>query len=197
MRAWMRFAVLGTMLLGLMGATGCAGTKPNNGGGSMVDDLRNAPYWVMNFRPEDDKSGKYIYGVGSVEGTRNLSLARQAATQQARVNVAATMNTRVEALTKNYASNTNNITGDGTNAVDEQALRDGFKAVVEGSISGVEPVQTWVSPANRLFILVRLDIQKFKNTAREMGQLSESLRKAIDARADEFWREIDAETSKK
>jgi LPP20 lipoprotein len=180
----------------VLAGSGCGSAKKPNQG-TMVDDLKDAPYWVMNFRPQDDKSGKYIYGVGSVEGTRNFSLARQGATQQARANVAATMNTRVEALTKTYASNTNNLTGDGTNAVDEQALRDGFKAVVEGSVSGVEPIETWVSPGNKVFVLVRLDIQKFKNTAREMGQLSEALRKAIDARADDFWREIDQETSKR
>lgn len=196
MRGCWRLHGLITTFVAFMMMAGCAGTKPSGGQGSIANDLKGAPYWVMNFRPESDKSGKYIYGVGSVEGTRDFSLAREVATQQARVNVAATMNTKGEKLTKKYAANTGNMTSDGANAVDERALRDGFKAVVDGSISGVEPIETWVSPANKVFVLVRLDIQKFKDTARDMGQLSESLRKAIDARADEFWREIDAETGR-
>jgi hypothetical protein len=184
---------------------GCGGKKiepvqppPSN----FENTLKSAPRWVTLERDPDDKSGKNIYAVGVYGGTRDLGLARDAALENARVRVASNLRTQVKALAEGYAANVQKTRGsqdvnngqvDDNSQVasdDERKFVNGFVNGVNMFVSGIETVDTWADSNNRLFILVRLNIDKFRQTAQQMSSLDSEMKKAIDERAEAFWDKI-------
>ena len=80
-----------------------------------------------------------------------------------------------------------------TAANDEQHIVDVSKQITDTTLSGTEPKDSWISDSGTLYILMCADIEKFKDAVSKMGQLSESVRKAVVERADKAFDELSKE----
>jgi hypothetical protein len=188
--------LLAVFISGSMFAVGCAGkTGPKAIETIMGQEMDGAPDWVKgNGCP--DKKGKAICSVGSIGGTRNVSLARDAAIERARVQIARTLNDKINAMLKDYQATTTGGQEFGTSAADEQHVREVSKTITDMTLSGTEFIDSWVSNPGTYYALVALDIEKFKETVNRMQNLSESVRKAVIERADKAFSELDSEIDK-
>lgn len=182
------------IIAGSMLAAGCAGkTGPQAIDTIMGQEMDGAPDWVKG---KGCPSGKAICSVGSIGGTRNVSLAREAAIERARVQMARTLQDKVMAMLKDYQATTTGGQEFGTSAADEQHVRDVSKTVTDMTLSGTEIADSWVSGTGTYYALVVLDVEKFKDTVSKIQNLSESVRKAVIERADKAFGELDSEIEK-
>lgn len=183
---------------GLVLSAGCAGTTtPPSIETVMGKEMDGAPNWVKGKGCPDGDKNKAICSVGSMGGTRNVSLARETAIERARVQMARTLQDKVTAMLKDYQATTTGGQEFGTSAADEQHVRDVSKTVTDMTISGSEIIDSWVSNTGTYYALVALDVEKFKDTVNKIQNLSESVRKAVIERADKAFEELDTEIEKK
>ncbi len=162
----------------------------------MKNEFIGAPDWVTKDCASYIKDNKKICGVGSIGGTRNPSLARTTAVARARTEIARTLQTRVIAMLKDYQATTSGGEYFGKYASDEQHVVDVSKQITDMTISGTEQKETWVSKNGIYYVLVILNVEKFKNIVQNMHSLPESVRKAVVQRADKAFGELDREIYK-
>ncbi|MBK8015305.1 MAG: LPP20 family lipoprotein [Betaproteobacteria bacterium] len=160
------------------------------------NEFDGAPCWVTKSGHCIDKEGekaKFVYGVGSVAGTRNTGLARDAALGRARTDIARSLQTRVAAMLKDYQATTTGARDFGKAAADEQHIVDVAKQITDLNVSGTEMVDSWISKTGTFWALARLDVDGFKDTVRRMSELDEAVREAVVQRADKAFSELDWE----
>ncbi|MBK8015296.1 MAG: hypothetical protein IPK20_00430 [Betaproteobacteria bacterium] len=124
---------------------GCGGAKENVPVSSPSNEFDGAPCWVTKSGHCIDKEGekaKFVYGVGSVAGTRNTGLARDAALGRARTDIARSLQTRVAAMLKDYQATTTGGEDFGKAAADEQHIVDVAKQITDLNVSGTEMVDS-------------------------------------------------------
>ena len=176
---------------------GCAATRPKPPATVVREELAGAPCWVTKggrcYFKEADRA-KYVSGVGSVGGTRNVGLAREAAIGRARTEIARSLAVRVASMLKDYQATTTGGAEFGTSAADEQHIADVSKQITDMTISGTEIVDSWTSSSGTYYALCRLDVEGFKDAVRRMKSLSESVRQAVVDRADKAFEELDRAT---
>ena len=190
-------AMAAMLMAALMFAAGCANnTRPPAIETVMGQEMEGAPDWVKGKGCPDKKTNKEICAVGSIGGTRNVSLAREAAIERARVQMARTLQDKVMAMLKDYQATTTGGQEFGTSAADEQHARDVSKTVTDTTLAGTEIIDSWVSNKGTYYALVALDVDKFKDTVNKIQNLSESIRKAVIDRADNAFKELDDEIDK-
>ena len=188
--------LLAVFISGSMFAVGCAGkTGPKAIETIMGQEMEGAPDWVKG-KGCTDKKGMTICSVGSIGGTRNVSLARDAAIERGRVQIARTLNDKINAMLKDYQATTTGGQEFGTSAADEQHVRDVSKTITDMTLSGTEFIDSWVSNTGTYYALVALDVEKFKDTVNKIQNLSESVRKAVIERADKAFSDLDSEIDK-
>jgi len=178
-------------------AFACGSDGPN---GAEIPDsspLAGAPEWVLQGCSAywGDDEGARICGVGSVAGTRNISLARTAAIGRARTEIARSLQVKVKSMLKDYSATTTGGEEFGSGANDEQYIEDVSKQITQITLSGTTLQDTWVGPDGTLYTLVALDVENFQDSLDQMTSLSESIRKAVKERADASFRELDEETN--
>ena len=164
----------------------------------MGGEFKGAPDWVTKgcgiyFKA---KGTPMICGVGSVGGSRNISLMRIDATARARTELARSLQVKVKAMLKDYQATTTGGQDFGTSAADEQNIVDVSKQITDMTLSGTELEDTWPSPNGTFYALVAMDVDKFKGAISKMGNLSDSVRKAVEERADKAFGELDEEIDK-
>jgi hypothetical protein len=196
---FVRACALFAMAVAALVGSGCAGTRPKPPATVVHEELEGAPCWVAKgggcyFKNEAERA-KYICGVGSVGGTRNVGLAREAAMGRARTEIARSLSVRVTSMLKDYQSTTTGGEEFGTSAADEQHITDVSKQVTDMTLSGTEIVDSWVSGSGTYYALCRLNVDGFKDAVRRMTQLSESVRQAVVERADKAFEELDRATN--
>lgn len=176
-------------------AFACA-TEPNDADRPEDGPLAGAPDWVLKGCSSywGDDGGSRVCGVGSMSGTRNISLARTAAIGRARTEIARSLETKVKAMLKDYQSTTTGGEEFGSAANDEQHIEDVSKQISQTTLSGTTLQDTWVGPDGTLYTLVAMDYESFNDAVAKMNQLSESVRKAVQERAKASFEELDEET---
>ena len=187
------------VLLGVLAfAAGCSSHQPPRAlSSAAAAELDDAPCWVTKggtCLQKDSAKPRYVFGVGSVTGTRNVGLAREAALARARTGIARTLQTQVRAMLKDYQSTTTGGPGFAIEASDEQHITDVSRQITDLTLSGSELADSWVSRTGATYVLCRLDVEGFKGTVQRMGELSEAVRKAVIERADRAFEELDRET---
>lgn len=186
------------MAASVMVCLGCAATKPKSPATVMHEELAGAPCWVTKgagcYFKEPDRA-KYVCGVGSVGGTRNVGLAREAALGRARTEIARSLAVRVTSMLKDYQATTTGGAEFGTSSADEQHIVDVAKQITDMTISGTEIVDSWTSSSGTYYALCRLNVDGFKDAVRRMTSLSESVRQAVVERADKAFEELDRATN--
>lgn len=176
-------------------AFACAGGPEPS---AMPDDsvLADAPEWVLKgcsaYWGDDD--GARICGVGSMGGTKSISMARTGAIGRARTEIARSLQLKVKSMLKDYESTTTGGDEYGTAAADEQYVEDVSKQITDMTLNGTTLQDTWVASDGTLFVLVALDVDTFKDSLNNMTDLSETIRKAVQERADASFRELDEAT---
>lgn len=165
--------------------------------GELVDaDGKPAPKWVTaptTYRKDVDDM-KVVCGEGSIGATANINMAQSASSGRARTALARTLETKVNAILKDYQATTSGGAEFGTAANDEQHVVDVSKQITEQTLSGTEVNETWISGKGTFHSLVCLNVERFKNTVSEMNQLSEHIRRAVVERAERAWDDLDSET---
>jgi hypothetical protein len=171
----------------------CGSSEEKKGTGSAVkNELEGAPDWVMG----NENNAKQICGVGSAAGTRNASLARTAAMGRGRTEIARTLQVQVKSMLKDYQSTTTGGEAFGQAANDEQHIEDVSKQITDTTLTGSELRKTWISNPGTLYVLMGVDLVKFKDALNNMSQLNEQVRAAVVERADKAFEALDKETSK-
>ena len=156
-------------------------------------EFAGAPAWVVQGCSAywGDDGGARVCGVGSMGGTKNIGLARTAAIGRARTEIARSLQTKVKAMLKDYQATTTGGEEFGTAAADEQYIEDVSKQISSMDLSGTSLQDTWMSPSGTLYALVALDVDTFNESMAEMKNLSESIRKAVQERAEDSFRELE------
>jgi hypothetical protein len=186
----LRVMLLTTSALAL-GAFACAsdGGKDN----AFAAELAGAPKWVIQGCSGYSGEGKdtKLCGVGSFNGSRNVTLARTAAMARGRTEIARSLGLKVRSMLKDYQSTTTGGAEFGSSANDEQHVVDVSKQITDMSLTGTEIQDTWISNSGTYYTLMVLDVEKFEQSVGQMNQLSENVRKAIADRAGEAFAELD------
>jgi hypothetical protein len=182
------------VLVACISAIACAG--PDGPNVPENSPLAGAPNWVLQgcsayWGDEDDSR---VCGVGSVAGTRNVSLARTAAIGRARTEIARSLETQVKAMLKDYQSTTTGGEEFGTSAADEQHIEDVSKQISQTTLAGTTLQDTWIANDGALYVLVAMDIEAFNDAMNKMTNLSESIRRAVQERAKASFAELDEAT---
>jgi hypothetical protein len=173
---------------------GCAGT-PVGEDTPLEREFTGAPDWVIRGCGAywgDDGAGR-ICGVGSAGGSRNVSLMRTTAIGRGRTEIARSLQTRVQAMLKDYGATTTGGEEFGEAANDEQHIVDVSKQITNMSLSGTEMTDSWISQNGTYYALVALDVEKFSDSVSRMDQLSERVRRAVVERAEASFAELDEE----
>jgi hypothetical protein len=178
-------------------ATACGGAaqttavtpEAGNLAGELVDAQGNpAPAWVTNSGATD---GRNLCSEGSVSGTRNISMAQTGAQGRARTALARSIQTKVAAMLRDYQSTTTGGEQFAASGNDEQHIEDVSRQLTQVSLAGSQVVDTWISSTSTLHSLVCLDVEKFKESVNQMGQLDEKVRQGVTSRAQNSWRSLD------
>ncbi len=153
-------------------------------------DLAGAPDWIARGCAAywADAPEKGVCGVGSASGSRNISLSISAAEGRGRTAIARSLGTQVQAMLKDYQATTTGGEEFGTAASDEQHIVDVSKQLTNGSLTGAERRDMWISPSGVIYALMVLDLEKFQGAVWKMKNLSESVRAHV---ADEAAKEFD------
>lgn len=188
-------ALAAACLVALLGA--CAGDSPTPTALAPDSPLAEAPAWVVgdcsSFWKDDDPI--HLCGVGSVAGTRNISLARTAAIGRARTRIARDLETRVRNMLTAYAGTPAGAEALGAEAKNDQYLDDVSKQITRLALSGSALEETWVGPDGTLYTLVGLDVHHFRDALDQMTSLSEDVREAVKERSDAAFRAPETTTS--
>ncbi len=169
---------------------GCGSSDKKGTGGVVAAELDGAPDWVLG----NSNTKNEICGVGSAGGTRNASVARTAAMGRGRTEIARTLEVRVQSMLKDYQATTTGGEYFGQAANDEQHIEDVSRQITDTSLSGSELKKTWISKPGTLYVLMCVDLNKFKDAVNRMSQLNEQVRAAVVERANKAFEELDQVT---
>jgi hypothetical protein len=189
-----RLVVLLGAVLALL-ACGGAKEKPTPMKSAMAQEFEGAPAWVTKGCAAYQGEKAAICGVGSAGGTRNPSLAMSAAEGRARTAIARSLQVKVKSMLKDYQATTTGGEDFGTAAADEQHIVDVSKQITNMTLSGTQRVDSWISPNGTLYVLMKLDVDAFKDAVSGMKQLDEKVRKAVIERAEKAFKELDEATA--
>jgi hypothetical protein len=173
----------------------CASSKP-----SPISTYGAPPAWVNqgNGAFKDATGSKVFYGVGILQGVRNVGLAIPASDDRGRVEIAKVMNSYVTVLGKDYA---NSVTaGDPTKSSEEQMVTQTHKVFAQFQLHGSTPVDHWVDRSDPkapvYYSLVKLDMAAVQSALDESKDLDSKTRDYVKANADKAFDEMNAEQAK-
>jgi len=155
-----------------------------------------APEWVMKGTGvfSGDK-GKVFRGIGVVQHVNNIGLARDAASADARKELANVFNNYIASMTKIYRRST--VGGDPAASSEEQDITQATKSFTKMQLSGVTIAEFYHDPTtNTWYALAEMDLDLFKDFNAKAQEMSEKARDFIRENADKAFEELAAEESK-
>jgi hypothetical protein len=180
---------LGTLSLALCGMLlGCGGQqKPKE---QLAAEMKGLPKWALGKCQDTLKNKDALCASGSVQNQSNVNLARAAAEQRARTELARQLQVHVKAMLKDYQAATSG--GEDNKTASEQHIEDVSKSVTDMTLSGTRLEDTWVNEETGTFwALVVLDADAFKDSLTKASALDERVRAHIVQRAERSFRELD------
>lgn len=157
----------------------------------------NAPEWVNKGSGafKNDGGKQVFYGVGSVQGVRNIPLARASADDYGRAELAKIMNSYVTSLSKGYMASV--TAGDMSKSSEEQMVSQTMKNFTKFTLAGSVPVDHWVDKENNIvYALVKLDMASIQQTLADSKELNAKVRDYVKANAEKAFDELAAEEAK-
>ena len=191
----MRFSNYALAFLAAAALGACAGSKS-----SPIVQKGNPPDWVNrgNGAFKDQTGNKVIYGVGILQGVRNIGLAIPAVDDRGRAEITKIMNSYVTVLGKDYASSV--TAGDPTKTSEEQMVTQTHKVFAQMQLHGATPVDHWVDRSDPsapvYYALVKLDMASVQAALDESKDLDAKTRDYVKANADKAFDEMNAEQAK-
>lgn len=188
-----RFLALMLTFVAALGLSACSSVKKS-------PIAENAPEWVnKGTGAMKDKDGKQVfYGVGSVQGVRNIPMARASADDRGRGEIAKIMNSYVTSLTKDYMASV--TAGDMSKSSEEQLVSQTMKNFAKFTLHGSVPVDHWVDRSdplsNIVYSLVKLDMAAVQQSLAESKDLDAKVRDYVKANAEKAFDELAAEEAK-
>ena len=176
---------------------GCAG-KPVEPKKVVDSAYKGAPDWVKQgcYAYWGEKKGaKKVCGIGSIGGSRNVSLMRTTALSRARTDIARQLGTKVKSMVKDYQATVTGGEDFGIAVSDEQYVVEATKQITNQTLVGVEQVDSWIGDDGTLWVLAAMNLEKFDGLVNQLKGLSASLRKHIEERAEKAFDELDEETA--
>ena len=186
---------IGVVLSGLI--SGCAGAKKEAAVAPPVQPASAEPEWVRKGAGAFlNKGDKAFYGVGSVSGVMNKSLARTTADNRARAELAKVFETYSASLMRDYAAST--TAGDFKKTSEEQNIEQAVKTFSAATLSGVVIIDHWTDPQdNTIYSLAKLDLENFKETLNKMKELNAEVRDFVRKNADKAFEKLESEEQKR
>ncbi|MDD5434594.1 MAG: LPP20 family lipoprotein [Nitrospira sp.] len=179
-------------LVGLGLVVGCAPKVP---------PAAQAPAWVTKGSAAFNDNGvRVFYGVGSVSGVKNKSLARTAAENRARAEIGKVFETYSASLMRDYmASTTGGAEVNAQSATsEEQHIEQAVKTFSAATLSGVIVIDHWVDPSDgTVYALVKLDMDGFKNSIDKAKELNAEVRDFVRKNAEKSFDRLEAEEKKR
>ncbi len=159
---------------------------------AMITDKDNAPKWINTGCTDF----KVLCGVGSASTVGDYSLGRREADGFARVELRSTIETYVGYLMKSYKER---ITSGDPNEISIMGkTEEAMKVVIGGTINGSRIIDRWEHPTkNTIFSLAKIDMNAFKNTVKEMKDLSEKFKNYVRENAEQLHQELNKELDKR
>ncbi len=198
--AWVRW-MCGLSLAAATAACGGGQTRSQDTGevrGQFANALKGAPKWALQGCRAFESGGKKpICGVGSVGGTRNFGLARDAAVGRARNDLARNLEVEVKAMLKDYQATTTGGQNFGTAANDEQHIEQVSKQITNQVLRGTEVHEVFAGEDGTVFALVVLKPEAFRDAVNGMKQLPEAERRAVVERSQAAHEELKEATSER
>lgn len=134
-----------------------------------------------------------FYGVGSVTGVKDKSLAVSTANFRARAEIATIVKTYVALLEKSFQEST----GDIKNSSSEQDVSRVMKGFTQVSLSGVMPVDHWVDPSDgTMYSLDKLDRGALNTYLDADKGLDAKVRDYVKANSEKAYDELAAQEAK-
>jgi hypothetical protein len=177
---------------------GCAGAKKEAAVAPPPAQPASAePEWVRKGAGAFlNKGDKAFYGIGSVSGVMNKSLARTTADNRARAELAKVFETYSASLMRDYAAST--TAGDFKKTSEEQNIEQAVKTFSAATLSGVVIIDHWTDPQdNTIYALAKLDLENFKETLNKMKELNAEVRDFVRKNAEKAFEKLEAEEQKK
>jgi hypothetical protein len=154
------------------------------------------PKWVKKgsgVYNEDNQ--KAFYGVGSVSGVKNESLAWDTAENRARAEVAKNFETYTAYLMRDYAASTN--AADFTKSTEEQNIERAIKTFTATTLNGVRPIERWLDDkSGTYYVLTKLDFNEMKSAMEQSKELNKEVRDFVRKNADRLFERLDKEEAK-
>lgn len=160
--------------------------------------LADAPDWVLVdcTRYWNGRPGARLCGVGSVAGTRNLSLARTAAIGRARSQISEKLEPMVEGMLRDYSTAAAAADDDGATPLNAQQIANVTTQITQyTSLNGATLKDTWVAPDGTLYTLVDLDVEHFETALDQMSSLTDAIRTGVRERASAAFRAANEATT--
>lgn len=155
------------------------------------------PEWVMKGSGAfggDDK--RVFYGVGSVSGIKNQSLARTTADNRARAEVSKIFEVYSASLMKDYQAST--TAGDMSKSSEEQHVEQAIKTFSASTLSGVQIVDHWFHPQDgTVYSLAQLDLENFTTNLDKMKELNAQVRDYVRQNAERVHMDLEKEEEKR
>jgi hypothetical protein len=165
----------------------------------MLAACSSTPKWVdkgggyMN-----EKNGKAFYGVGAITGVRNEPLAKEAADNRARADLAKFVDTYTSYLMRDYAAST--TAGDFRKSSEEQNVERALKTFVSTNLSGVSVVDRWEKEdkgQKTIYSLAKLDLNSFKEQVGQMREMNSAARDFVRKNAEQAFERLQQEEERR
>lgn len=155
------------------------------------------PEWVQKGHGAFlDNGQKAFYGVGAVTGVKNKPLAKTAADNRARAEIAKVFETYSASLMRDYAAST--TAGDFKKTSEEQNIEQTIKTFSANTLSGVMIIDHWTDPSDgTLYALARLDLDRFKENIQQARELNAAVRDYVRQNAEKAFEALDQEEEKR
>ncbi len=159
----------------------------------------SSPAWVEKGSGYmNEKNGKAFHGVGGVSGVQNEPLAREAADNRARADLAKVVETYTSYLMRDYATST--TAGDFTKFGEEQAVERALKTFVSTNLSGVAVVDRWEKnekSGKTIYSLAKMDLETFKEQVGRLQELNAAARDFVRKNAEQAFERLQEEEEKR
>lgn len=175
-------------------ATLSCGAGMVSGGNPMLPD--NAPDWVVRGGGAFNDGDRSFYGVGAVTGVRNIGLARDAAANRARSDLATSIDVFIRALYKDYQAAISDLNADAS--AEEQLIEQAIKSYTEATLSGTRIVEYWADDrGGTLYAVAELDFESAEQQFNKLSQLNQQAREYIRRNAERMFDELESENRRR
>ena len=121
-------------------------------------------------------------------------MMRMAAQSRGRTEISRLLGIKIQAILRDYRSTTTGDEKFDAELNNEQYIVDISKQITDVTLSGSEQKESWTSDSKTLYVLMCEDLEKFKESLKNMNQLGKSIRDAVIARSDTAFDELLKET---